>query len=163
VDVGSGAGLPGIPLAIVRNDLRVTLLEPDGRRAAFLELAAGELDLKTPVLAVTAEAAGRGEQRESFDLAVARAVAPLAVSCELTLPLVRVGGRALLLKGPSVAGELGEGRRAARLLGGADPEMSAWTLKGGERRILVVIRKDHPTPQAYPRRTGLPRRRPLKG
>lgn len=163
VDVGSGAGLPGIPLAIVRDDLRVTLLEPDRRKAAFLEGAVAELDLRAAVLAVPAEEAGRGRQRESFDIAVARAVAPLVVSCELTLPLVRVGGRVVLLKGPSVTVELGGGRGAARVLGGSDLEVSEWTLRGGERRLLVVIRKDHPTPPGYPRRVGVPRKRPLNG
>lgn len=163
IDVGSGAGLPGIPVAIVRRDLQVTLLEPDGRKAAFLELAVTQLGLRVSVAAMTAEAAGRGALRESFDLAAARAVAPLVPLCELTLPLVRVGGRVVLLKGPSVRAELGDGRKAAALLGGGELELSEWALAGGEQRMLVVARKERSTPDRFPRRPGIPRIRPIKG
>ena len=163
IDVGSGAGLPGIPLAIVRGDLEVTLLEAESRKAAFLEIAVGELGLRISVVCVPAEVAARGPLREQFDVAVARAVAPLPVLCELTLPFVRVGGRAVLLKGPSVRAELRDGRAPALALGGSEPNLSEWSLGGGERRVLVVILKREPTPDRFPRRPGLPRRRPIKG
>lgn len=163
VDVGSGAGLPGIPLAVVRDDLHVTLLEAETRKAAFLEVAASELALRLSVVCAAAEDAARGPLREQFDVTVARAVAPLPALCELTLPFVKVGGLAALLKGPSVRAEMGDGRAAARALGGSDPDLSEWSLGGGERRVLVVIRKRGSTPDGFPRRVGLPRRRPLKG
>jgi len=154
VDVGSGAGLPGIPLLIARGDLRVTLLEADTRKAAFLEIAAGELGLAARVVRARAEEAARGEMRERFDVAVARAVARLPTLCELTLPFVRVGGRAVLLKGPSVRAELGDGRPAARALGGSEPDLLEGVLKGGEHRTLVVIEKRRQMPGRFPRRGG---------
>jgi len=163
LDVGSGAGLPGIPLAIVRHDLDVTLLEAESRKAAFLEVVASELGLRLSVVCAAAEDAARGPLREQFDVTVARAVAPLPALCELTLPFVKVGGLAALLKGPSVRAEMGDGRAAARALGGSDPDVSEWSLGGGERRVLVVIRKRGSTPDGFPRRAGLPRRRPIKG
>jgi len=101
--------------------------------------------------------------RERFDLATARALAPLAVACELTLPFLRVGGRAVLLKGPSARAELRDGRAASAILGGSDPQLIEATLAGGERRIVVAVTKLEPTPAEFPRRPGVPRHRPLKG
>lgn len=162
VDVGSGAGFPGIPLKIVRPDLTVTLLESAGRKAAFLELVAAELKLGVRVLKCRAESAGHdGEWRETFDVAAARAVAPLAALCELTLPLIRIGGSAILLKGPAVWGELSSARRAVALLGGGTPVVFEDRLPGGERRVVVRISKASPTPAAYPRRAGVPARKPV--
>lgn len=162
IDVGSGAGFPGIPLVIVRPDLRVILLEAASRKAAFLERAVAELGLRARVVRSRAEDAGRESQwREGFDVAVARAVAPLATLCELVLPLVRVGGKAVLLKGPSVRAEVAAGRRVARMLGGGELEIADAHLSGGEHRVLVTIGKREVTPAEFPRRTGLPRRKPL--
>lgn len=164
VDVGSGAGLPGIPLAVIRDDLRVTLLDADRRKVAFLEAAVRDLGLASVHVAMlTAEDAARTAMREAFDLAVARALAPLDVSWELTLPLVSVGGRAVLLKGPSVQAELARGQAVATALGGGDQAWSEWVLRGGERRIIVTVTKLRPTPARFPRRPGVPRRRPIKG
>src|SRR5215472_8495680 len=98
VDVGSGGGMPGLPLKIARPELRVALVEADRRRAAFLVHAAAELGLDVEVVAQRAEVAGRGRWRESFDLAACRALASLPVVAELCLPLVRVGGRMLAMK-----------------------------------------------------------------
>lgn len=163
IDVGSGAGLPGIPLKVARPDLEVTLLEPEARRAAFLEVVAQELNLPLRVVVARAEdAANEASLREQFDLAAARAVAPLPAVCELTLPFVRSGGKAVLLKGPSVRGELPDGRVAAQTLGGAEPELIEARLAGGERRVVVVIPKIGQTPPEFPRRSGVPQRRPLK-
>jgi len=162
IDVGSGAGLPGIPLKIARPDLSVTLLETSSRKAAFLELAAEELRLKVEVLEARAEDAGRDARwRERFDIGVARAVAPLAVLCELVLPFIRPGGKAVLLKGPAVTGELAPGRLASAKLGGGDPRLIPAGLPGGVGRTVVVIEKVGPTPPGYPRRPGIPARRPI--
>lgn len=163
IDVGSGAGLPGIPLKVARPDVDVTLLEPEARRAAFLELAAQELGLPVRVVVARAEdAAKETSLREKFDIAAARALAPLPVVCELTLPLVRCGGKAVLLKGPSVRAELPDGRAAARILGGGEPDLIDARLAGGERRVIVVVPKTGQTPAEYPRRSGVPQRRPIK-
>lgn len=162
IDVGSGAGLPGIPLAIARPDLSVTLLEAAARKAAFLEVAASTLALSIVVVEARAETAAHDLRfRERFDVATARAVAPLPVLCEFTLPFVRPGGKAVLLKGPGVGRELAAGARAAGLLGGGPPGVIEDRLPGGIRRSVVVIPKVTPTPSAYPRRSGLPSRRPL--
>lgn len=162
IDVGSGAGFPGVPLAIVRPDLSLVLLEPAARRAAFLEMAVATLRLPARVEAMRAEDAGRATGfRERFDVVVARAVAPLPVLSELVLPLARVGSKAVLLKGPVARAEMAQGRAAARLLGGGEPAVIEAVLPGGVRRMILVIDKVRGTPQRYPRRAGVPRRRPL--
>jgi len=151
IDVGSGAGLPGIPLAIARPDLHVTLLEPAARKAAFLEIAVGELELSCEVVAARAEAAGHDLRfRERFDVTVARAVAPLLRLVELTLAFTRVGGSVVLLKGPSVLTEIHSAGPNTAALGGASPQVIEVRLAGGERRVAVVIAKVARTPERYP-------------
>lgn len=162
IDIGSGAGLPGIPLAIVRPDLRVTLLESEKRKAAFLEVAAGELALEVGVVPRRAEEFAHDPGgRERYDVAAARAVAPLAPLLELTLPFVRVGGNAVLLKGPGVQREMLSSDRAREVLGGGRTVQIRGVLAGGEDRRIVVVSKTRPTPSEYPRRPGIPQRFPL--
>lgn len=164
IDVGSGAGFPGVPVAILRPDLRVTLVEAVRKKAAFLERLVGELELpQVSVVVARAEELGRAkEHRERYGLATARAVASLPALWEYLLPLVRVGGGVAALKGPGVAEELPPARRAAQLLGGGEAEVRPFVLPGeaGERRI-VVVRKISPTPKQYPRRVGVPAKTPL--
>jgi 16S rRNA (guanine527-N7)-methyltransferase len=162
VDVGSGAGLPGIPLLVARPDLSVTLVEPSQRRAAFLEMACGELGLAAEVVPEPAERLGQDPRwREAFDVAVARAVAPLAVLVELVLPLVRPGGKAILLKGAAARQEVRQAARAVEEVGGGTPALVEASVPTGPARTIVVIPKISPTPRRYPRRPGTPRRRPL--
>jgi 16S rRNA (guanine527-N7)-methyltransferase len=158
VDVGSGGGMPGLPLAIARPDLSVTLIETDRRKAAFLVHATATLGLRVEVIADRAETVARGPLRESFDLAVCRALAQLPVLAELCLPLVRVGGRLLAMKGP-----LREAAGAIALLGGGPPELVPAPSAARDQGVVVVVPKVAPTPAAYPRRPGLPARRPLLG
>lgn len=154
IDVGSGAGLPGIPLAIARPDLQATLLEPAARKAAFLELAVTELHLSCTVIAGRAETAGHSPTlREHFDAVVARAVAPLSTLLEWTLPFVRIGGAAVLLKGPSVDAEVLSASGTAARLGAGELTPTGMTLPGGERRVLVIAPKVAPTPSSFPRKT----------
>ncbi|MBO0688963.1 MAG: 16S rRNA (guanine(527)-N(7))-methyltransferase RsmG [Candidatus Dormibacteraeota bacterium] len=156
VDVGSGGGMPGIPLQLARPDLRVTLLESDRRKAAFLVHAAASLDLTVEVVAERAEDAGRGPLREAFDVAVSRALGPMPVVAELCLPLVRTGGRLL-----AMAGQVEPFGEAARLVGGGEPEvLPAPTGARSSGRVLAVP-KVAPTPDRYPRRAGVPQRSPL--
>ncbi len=162
LDVGSGAGLPGIPLKIARPDLVVTLLEAASRKAAFLEVAVAELGLVAEVVGSRAEEAARDPRlRERFDVVVARAVAPLPALSELTLPFVRVGGKAVLLKGPGVGREVDAGQRAGVLLGSGELRILHAELPGGVCRTIVEFPKTGPTPPAYPRRPGIPLKRPL--
>lgn len=152
IDVGSGAGFPGVAIAIARPELRVTLLEASQKKAAFLASSG------LPVVRARAEEYGRGPGRDAYDVAVARAVAPLAVVAELVLPLLRPGGAAVLWVGREVAGEAGEAARVCAALG-ATPERVVASASPGRR--FRILRKIGPTPARFPRRAGVAARRPL--
>jgi 16S rRNA (guanine527-N7)-methyltransferase len=142
VDVGSGGGVPGIVLGIVREDARVTLVEATKKKARFLSQTAQTLDLKNlSVIAWRAEDLGRGALRESFDVAVARAVAPLALLAQWCLPLVKVGGKLLAMKGPKVHQELHAAQRAITVLGGANPIIHDARLPQTPGHLIVEIPK----------------------
>src|ERR1700730_88779 len=165
VDVGSGGGMPGLPLKLARPDLQVTLLESDRRKAAFLVHAAARLDLELEVVAERAETAGRGPLRDSFDLAVSRALAgPGSVLPELAVPVVRPGARLLAMR---TAGDAGQSREletaaaAAEALGGGRPLVRTAPSAARERGAVLIVPKLSPTPSAFPRRPGVPNRRPL--
>lgn len=156
IDVGSGAGFPGIPIAIARSDLRIALLEPAARKAAFLELAGTELEIPFRVRQDRAEVAGHDPQwRERFGAATARAVARSAILLEMLLPFVTIGGKAVLLKGPSAESEVADVRQTAPALGGELADVIHVTLPRGERRVLFVVAKVAHTPEKFPRRTAL--------
>ena len=138
------------------------MIEPTARKAAFLDLAVRELGLSVTVRPERAEVAGRDPAwREQFDVAAARAVARSPILAELLLPFVRRSGIAVMLKGPSGAAELGGLGPTAFALGGGVPEILPVTLPRGERRILIVIPKVSPTPDDFPRRPGVPTRKPI--
>lgn len=163
-DVGSGGGFPGIPLAIHRPDLRVTLIEASQKKAAFLERAARELGLdRVEVLSCRGEDAARDpRRREAYDLATARAVGHLATLVEVCLPLVRVGGSFVAMKGPEWEGEAAEAGEAITAIGGRLVRTVQVELPGsGGSRSLVVVGKERATPQKYPRKAGIPQKRPL--
>ncbi|HET9780273.1 MAG TPA: 16S rRNA (guanine(527)-N(7))-methyltransferase RsmG [Candidatus Dormibacteraeota bacterium] len=161
VDVGSGGGLPGLPLKLARPDLEVTLVESDQSKAAFLVQAAGRLGLdRVEVVSRPAEEVGQDPRyRESFDAAVARALAPMAVLAELCLPLVRVGGRLLAQK--TEHEDVTQAQRAIELLGGSVEAVSPARSSARQRGTVVVVRKVGATPAMYARRPGVPRRKPL--
>ncbi|HLH68792.1 MAG TPA: 16S rRNA (guanine(527)-N(7))-methyltransferase RsmG [Candidatus Dormibacteraeota bacterium] len=157
IDVGSGGGMPGIPLKIARPELRVTLLEADRRKGAFLVHAAARLGLEVDVVVERAETAAHGHLREAFDLAVSRALAPMPALVELCLPFVRVGGRLLAMKV-----EVEPAHGAIARLGGGTPSVLPAPSAARDRGRLVIVPKVAPTPPVYPRRPGLPARRPLR-
>ncbi|MBT9175815.1 MAG: Ribosomal RNA small subunit methyltransferase G [Firmicutes bacterium] len=164
VDVGSGAGFPGIPLAIACPSLYVTLVDSLGKRVRFLEEVVVRLGLGgVRVVQARAEDLGRmPEHRERYAYAVTRAVGSLNVLAEYCLPLVERGGIMLAMKGTAAFREVEAAERAVKVLGGGELTTSAWTLPGGgEQRVLVAVKKFRPTPPTYPRRAGLPSKQPL--
>jgi len=162
-DVGSGAGLPGIPLMIALPDIRCVLIDSLGKRVRFLNEVIAALNLNGAAVHARAEEAARQTgYRESFDCVTSRAVAKLRVLCELTLPLVRVSGVMAAYKGPGVDRELSDARRVISLLGGKLRQVQSVVIPGeatGHR--LVLIDKRAPTPMKYPRKPGEPARDPL--
>ena len=163
VDVGSGAGFPGIPLAIMLPHTRFTLIDALGKRVDFLRRVIDALGLNAEALHLRAEdAARRDDLRERFDLATARAVAPMNVLCEYLLPLTRVGGHALALKGPGLDEELVLAGNAVALLGGEVERVVPLEIPGRDwDHRAVWLRKRAPTPDRYPRRAGVAEKRPL--
>lgn len=164
IDVGAGAGLPGIPIKIVRPDIELTLLESSRKKAAFLEHAITALDLKGAVaVAQRAEDFGRrAESREKYCLAVSRAVADLVVLVEYALPLIEVNGRFVCYKSKRGKEEAIEAEKAINLLGGRIEEIARVVVPFlNAERYLVSIRKVATSPHKYPRKTGIPAKKPL--
>ena len=165
VDIGSGAGFPGLALKIACPELQVTLVESIKKKAAFLSQTVAKLGLVgIKVSDRRAEELGQdGAFREYFRLATARAVASLPVLLELALPLLEVGGYFIAYKGPEPEEEIDQSQRALILLGGKIKKVKKITLRGGEGRSLVIVKKLSSTPSPYPRRPGRPAKRPLLG
>ena len=164
LDVGSGAGLPGIPLGIAYPNLRVTLLDATAKKTAFLAHVAQVLELdRVRVLTGRAELLAHDpELREGYDVVVSRAVARLRVLAELTLPFCRVGGTVIAQKGQGIEREIEDAGGALAVLGGELRELRQIAEPGSsEHRLLVVIAKVGPTSAKYPRRAGIPSKRPL--
>jgi 16S rRNA (guanine527-N7)-methyltransferase len=161
VDVGSGGGLPGLPLKIARPDLSVTLIEADQAKASFLVRACALLGLHdVEVVARRAEEVGQDPRyREAFDVAVARALAPMPVLAELCLPLVRVGGRLLAQK--TETEDVNGARRAIEAMGGSLAVVVPAPSAARGAGTVVIVDKVGSTPPAYPRRPGVPSRKPL--
>jgi len=157
IDIGSGGGLPAVPLALALPQVQFTLLEANARKCAFLEHVAVVLELRNvAVLGGRAEELGHlPAVREQFDRAISRAAAPAAVLLELALPFVTTGGD-LIAEVSAV--DLQQLDQAARLLGGGAPRLER-PVAGGT--ALLVVQKLAPTPAKFPRRPGLPNRRPL--
>ena len=163
IDVGTGAGFPGLVLKVLEPSLSLTLLDSLGKRVDFLKYACAQLGLTGVEFAKErAEEAARKVWREQFDLASARAVAALPMLAEYCLPLVKVGGNFLAMKGASGEEELTAARGAIKKLGGEYRETRTLHLPGGDTRTLILCKKISQTPTAYPRNGGKIAKSPLK-
>lgn len=162
-DVGSGGGVPGIPLAIVLPDMQFVLFESTKKKAVFLQEAVGQLGLSNvQVCDLRAEDAGRERKfRERFDVAVARAVGTMNWLAEWCLPLVVKGGSLLAMKGPKAAEELPLAEHAIKLLGGSSPDVHPADLPGTSHHVIIEIRKTAKTPGIYPRAATATKGKPL--
>jgi 16S rRNA (guanine527-N7)-methyltransferase len=164
LDVGTGAGFPGLPLRLVHPQIELTLLEATTKKTRFLEHIVALLNLgNVRILNTRAEEAGQDTaSREKFDVVLARAVAQMPVLGEYMLPLCKVGGRCIALKGENAAAEMQQAENALRILGGRLEKMIQVELpQVPETHHLVVIQKIAATPPLYPRRAGIPTKRPL--
>ncbi|MFN7018764.1 MAG: 16S rRNA (guanine(527)-N(7))-methyltransferase RsmG [Fimbriimonadales bacterium] len=164
LDLGTGAGLPGIPLALARPDLRLTLLDSHGKTVHFLQEVCALLDLNAVVVQARAETwAHAPEAREAFDMVVARAVANMPALAELMIAFLKVGGVGLALKSIHELDEIRAAEPAARVLGAslAVHTVAFETEQGAVQRAIAVLRKEHPTPASYPRSWAQIAKRPL--
>ena len=159
IDVGCGGGFPTLPLAIARPDLAITALDSTAKKLVFVENMARKLSLNVKTLAARAEEIP--ECRESFDIATSRAVARMNLLTELCLPLVKVGGKCVAMKGASGKEELAEAEGGITKLGGTVTGVDAFTLLSAGERVIITVDKVAPTPSAYPRPWGKIKKKPL--
>jgi 16S rRNA (guanine527-N7)-methyltransferase len=165
IDVGTGAGFPGIPMKIVNDQFEMTLLDSLNKRIEYLKEVCKELELRNVnfVHARAEDGAKMPEHREKYDIAVSRAVANMAVLSELCLPFVRQGGYFIALKGPGVETELNESKKAITEMGGKLLEVINVTIKDTDlNHNIVVVEKIGKTPLKYPRQAGLVSKKPIK-
>lgn len=152
VDVGTGAGFPSIPLLIARPDLKLTMMDSLNKRLLFLVEVCEQLDIDASIVHSRAEDAGNNKlYREKFDYAISRAVATLPVLCEYCLPLVKLSGKFIAMKGSNADSELNLSCNAINQLGGEIEDVKKFELPTGEARALIIIRKNARTPSKFPR------------
>jgi 16S rRNA (guanine527-N7)-methyltransferase len=161
LDLGSGGGCPGVVLQVLRPDVKIWLLEANGRKASFLQRVVTELGLPSEVLNDRSETVAHQKGfRGSFDMVVAKAVASLPTLVELSVPLLKVGAHLLAYKGPQAAQEVEQARAALTALGAQVHEVQAYQV-GDKAYCHVLVRKIKPTSKQYPRRPGIPAKQPL--
>ena len=163
LDVGSGAGFPGMVLALARPDLQVTVLEPTGKRCVFLAEIKKSLDLRQVTIVQARAEDYVKEKREQYDIVTARAVAALPMLAELCIPLVKIGGIFLAMKGLHGEAEAKEARYAYHQLGCKEPVIKRAVLPNGGQRINLWAMKVHATKKTYPRAYGVIKKKPLEG
>jgi 16S rRNA (guanine527-N7)-methyltransferase len=165
IDVGTGAGFPGVPIKILNENLSITLLDSLNKRIKYLEDVVSKLNLKNVTLVHSrAEDGGANKlYREKYDIALSRAVAAMNVLCEYCLPFVKVGGYFICQKGPSYKEELDNAANAIKILGGRVQEVKSYKLPGSEiTHYIIIIEKIKETPTKYPRKAGKPASEPIK-
>ena len=164
IDVGTGAGFPGIPVKIAKESTNVVLLDALNKRLNFLNEVINDLELKNiETIHARAEEAGKNKKlRENFDIAVSRAVAPLNILVEYLLPLVKIGGKCICMKGSNIEEELKNSKKAISILGGEIEKVDEFVLPDSDiKRSVIVIKKIKETPSKYPRKPGTPAKEPL--
>lgn len=162
IDIGTGAGFPGVPLKIAREDTNLTLLDSLNKRLVFLQNVCDELNITAQLVHSRAEEASKKREfREAYDFAFSRAVAGLNVLCELCLPFVKKGGRFIAMKGPEAEEEIKAAKNAINILGGKIKEVKKFSLSDGSGRTLVIIEKIKNTPEKYPRHGSKIKTKPL--
>jgi len=164
VDVGTGAGFPGVPISIVNDNINVTLVDSLNKRINFLQEVISEINLSNiKAIHSRAEEFGQNkEHREKYDISVSRAVANLSVLVEYLLPLIKVGGKCICMKGSEVEEEITNAKFAIKELGGKIELVDEFCLPGTDiKRNIIVIRKEKETPKKYPRKSGTPSKQPL--
>ncbi len=164
IDVGTGAGFPGVPLKILNEKIEMTLLDSLNKRLIFLEEVITSLKLKNvKIQHDRAEDAGKNENfRATYDVAISRAVAPLNVLAEYLIPFTRIGGKAICMKGSSIDEEVNEAQNAIKELGGKIIEVEKFVLPHTNmERTIIVIQKVKNTPEKYPRKAGMPTKQPI--
>lgn len=166
IDVGCGAGFPTLPLAIIRDDIKIFAIDSTAKRISYVLESASLLGLaNVSAAAIRAEDGAKlTEYREKFDFATARAVAEMRILCELCLPYVKLGGKMIAMKGRNAEFELSSAKKAISLLGGSDVKIEDVTLDGGEEKLshpLIMITKKNKTPAAYPRPYAQISKKPL--
>lgn len=162
IDVGAGGGFPSLPIAIVRDDLKITSLDSTAKKLEFIKEAAELLSLDNiTTVAARAEEVGREELRESFDVSISRAVARLSILSELCLPLTRVGGLFIAMKGADSQNELDEAEKGIKILGGELQYKEGFTLSDAGERCIIVCRKNSSTQAKYPRAYAKIKKSPL--
>lgn len=164
IDIGTGAGFPGIPIKIMREDLDITLLDSLNKRIQFLNEVIQKLELKniTAVHARIEEYAKNKQYRETFDIATSRAVANMTTLSEYMLPMLALEGKAICMKGSEISDEISKSKNSIKVLGGEIAKIEEFTLpKSDNKRNLILIKKERQTPGKYPRKPGIPSKEPL--
>lgn len=164
IDVGTGAGFPGIPLKIIDKDIKITLLDSLNKRINFLNEVIGKLELENieTIHGRVEEVARNKEYREEFDIAISRAVAPLNVLLEYMIPLIKVGGKCICMKGSNVEEEINESANAFKRLNAEIEAVEGFELPGTDiKRNIVIVKKLAKTDKVFPRKAGTPSKKPL--
>lgn len=162
IDIGTGAGFPGLPLQIFRPDLDVTLVDSLNKRIEFLKKASEAFHVKPNFIHSRAEDLSRDNAyREIFDVAISRAVARLNVLAEYDMPFVKIGGTFIAMKGPAAYDEIKDSKRAIQLLGGEIQQVKEFTLPDDSKRVIIFVKKISTTPEEYPRRSTKISKQPL--
>ena len=165
VDVGTGAGFPGIPLSIMNPTLKITLVDSLNKRLIFLQEVVNKLKLENiEIVHARAEEFGQNKKyREQFDISTSRAVANLATLSEYLIPLVKIGGKVISMKAAEAKQELNEAKKAIEVLGGTVEKVDEFNLPQSDiGRTVIIIRKNKITPNKYPRKPGTPSKEPIK-